>query len=86
MEKIEVNGATRWVHKRVRYPSPPAVGTVVGPNDMNEHFVVVGQDGDETLLSYATAPDIVTARAYVFEHGPRSVTEAKMRPSELLGE
>jgi hypothetical protein len=78
MEKTEVDGQTRWVHRRVRYPSPPLIGTLVGPNDAGEHFVVVGQDGDVTLLSYATNPDFVAARAYIIEQGPRSVAERSM--------
>lgn len=86
VQQIEYNGAMRFVHKRATYPTPPELGTIVGPNDLGEHFVVVGTDGRTSLLSYATVPDLTTARTYVFEHGPRSVTETTMVQGAVPGE
>lgn len=80
IRKIEVNGVERYVHGILRYPSPPEVGTVIGPNDIGEHLVVVGQDGAGTLVAYATAPDLIAAREHAASGGtPRSMTERAIR-------
>ncbi len=78
--KVDYHGTERHVNKRAHYPSPPELGTIVGPNDISEHLVVLGQDGADTLLGYATVHDLAAAQEHVRAgNGPRSVTEAKIR-------
>ncbi|MFG3710855.1 hypothetical protein [Micromonospora sp. NPDC047730] len=79
MSMIDYAGQRRFVAGRIRYATAPEPGTILGPNATREHLVVLGQDGQDTLLGYATDED----RSLAFRHallgpGPRSVTEFQM--------
>ncbi len=80
VEKIVMeDGTSRFVHGRLHYPDPPPVGTVIGPNELGEHLVVVGQDGADTLVAYATKPDLQAAIACRTAGGdPRSLAEMRI--------
>lgn len=55
--------------RRLRYPDPPAAGTILGPNALGELLVVLGLDPDESadsgwvLVGWATVPDLAAAAA-----------------------
>lgn len=79
MNTIEYAGQQRHIAGRLRYATPPEPGTILGPNDTREDLVVLGHDGDRTLVGYATSEDLATAmRRSVLEGNPRSVREHRM--------
>lgn len=79
MNKIEYAGQQRFVAGRLRYATPPAPGTILGPNSTREDLVVLGQDGEHTLVGYATGEDLAAAmRRSILEGNPRSVREHQM--------
>jgi hypothetical protein len=67
----------RHVAGRLHLPEPAEPGTLLGPKDTTrEHMVVIGQDGDDTIVTYATAPDIAAAVQRMADGGaPRSIAE-----------
>lgn len=79
MSNIEYAGQQRFVAGRLRYPTPPEPGTILGPNETREDLVVLGQDGAATLVGYATTEDRAAAmRRAVLEGNPRSAREHQM--------
>lgn len=79
MSTIEYAGQERFIAGRLRYPTPPAPGTILGPNETQEDLVVIGQDGDHTLVGYATTEDRAAAmRRSILEGNPHSVREHRM--------
>ncbi|GAA3750592.1 hypothetical protein [Micromonospora maritima] len=79
MSMTEYAGQQRHVAGRLRFDTPPAPGTILGPNDTREDLVVLGQDGAHTLLGYATTEDRATALRRSVMHGEvRSVREHQM--------
>lgn len=68
---------SRPVAGRVRYATPPEAGTLLGPKDTTrEPMVVVGHDGDHTLVGYATTADIMAAVQRMADGAaPRSIAE-----------
>lgn len=76
MTTVDYHGTARFVAGRAHYPTPPEPGTIVGPNTLGEHLVVLGQDGPATLIGYATVDDLrAAAREATTTGGPRSVAE-----------
>lgn len=69
--------AQRYVAGRLHLPEPPEPGTLLGPKDTTrEHMVVIGQDGADTLVGYATAPEVEAAVQRMADGGaPRSIAE-----------
>ncbi|MFI7608760.1 hypothetical protein ACIBTV_27120 [Micromonospora sp. NPDC049366] len=79
MAMTEYAGQQRFVAGRLRYPTPPEPGAIVGPNTTSEYMVVLRQDGADTLVGFATTEDRVSAmRRAVIESDPRSLTEYRM--------
>ena len=76
-ETIEYEGKRRRVLGVLRYPEPPTIGTLLGPNAMGETVVVLGQHGDLTLIGLAITDDITRATARIVESGPASPHERK---------
>lgn len=76
MSTITTDTGTRHVAGRLTYPTPPELGTILGPNTLGEYLAVIGQDGPTTLLGYATRDELAAA-AETLTGGaaPRSVTE-----------
>jgi hypothetical protein len=75
-ETISYHGKMRQVRGRLRYPTPPAPGTIVGPNDMGETLVIFGTVADgSSLVGLAIVDDMERCRARVAVHGPASVHE-----------
>jgi hypothetical protein len=71
---------TRYVAGRLHLPGQPEPGTLLGPKDTTrEHMVVIGQDGDDTLVSYATAPEVAAAVQRMADgEAPRSIAEHRL--------
>lgn len=68
----------RPIAGRLRYPTPPEPGTILGPTRITREFLVVlGQEPDgRTLLGYAQRDELTTSAALVVAGGaPRSVAE-----------
>lgn len=76
---IEVDHITgrRLVAGRLRYPSPPEPGTIVGPKDITrEHLVVLTTTpAGWTLFGYASDADLTAALTHAYLDGPRSLNE-----------
>lgn len=63
----------RPIAGRLRYPTPPDPGTIVGPAWTGELLTVIGQDSQgRTVLGYATVDELAALPAPA---GPRSLTE-----------
>ncbi len=79
MSTIDYAGQQRHIAGRLRHPTPPEPGTILGPNDTREDMVVLGQDGDDTLIGYATTEDRATALRRSVLHGDvRSAREYEL--------
>lgn len=73
----------RPIAGRLRFPSPPQPGTILGPKVITRELVVVlGQDEEGfTVLGYAQYAELDAARDRVLEGDIRSVTEWRSRAS-----
>jgi hypothetical protein len=77
-ETVEYEGKTRRVLTTLRYPEPPTVGALIGPNGFGETVVVLGQREDgRTMIGLAIVDDIARATARIVEYGPASPHERK---------
>lgn len=79
MSTFDYDGQQRFVAGRLRYPTPPAPGTILGPNDFREYLVVLGDDGEYSLVGYATTEDKAAAlRRTILEGDARSAAEVQL--------
>lgn len=74
---IDYNGQQKFVAGRLKYPTPPEPGTILGPNTVGEHLVVLGTDEEsgESLIGYAGQPEIAAA----VDRDPQSLTEFRVK-------
>ena len=76
-DRIDYGGKSRQVVGRLRYPSPPDPGTIIGPNGWGEKCVVLATVDGVTLIGRAIVADIEAALVEIVAFGPRSVAETR---------
>lgn len=73
---VDYNGQKKVAAGRMRFPTAPEPGTILGPNTMGEHLVVLTTDENgDTLLGYAGKPEIAAA----MDRDPQSLTEFRVK-------
>lgn len=74
---IDYNGQSKYVAGRLKYATPPEPGTILGPNQVGEHLVVLATDEatGESLIGYAGEPEVAAAMV----RDPQSLTEFRVK-------
>lgn len=73
---VDYNGQKKFVAGRLRFATPPEPGTILGPNSVGEHMVVLTtEENGDTLLGYAGEPEIAAA----MDRDPQSLTEFRVK-------
>lgn len=74
-DRIEYGGRQRQVIGRLRYPTPPEPGAIIGPNGWGEKCVILGTVEGVTLIGLAIMSDIEAATDRIAALGPASLHE-----------